>query len=180
MTQPPVKTETLSETPFLRLLRRGRWDYVQRTGRSVAVALIATTPDDRIVLIEQHRIPVDQTVIELPAGLVGDVPGEEDEPLETAAARELYEETGYVAEQLERVALTSSSAGLTDEAVMLLRGRNAHRTGPGGGDATEQITVHVLPLAEVDTWLNERIAAGQLIDGRVFAALYFLRRERDE
>jgi ADP-ribose pyrophosphatase len=143
----------------------------------VAVAIIATTDDDRIVLIEQYRVPVDQRVIELPAGLVGDLPGEEDEPLETAARRELHEETGYEVEHLEPVVLTVSSAGLTDETVMLLRGRNAHRTGPGGGDESERITVHTVSLAEVDRWLNERIRAGQLIDGRVFAAIYFVRRE---
>ena len=67
MAHEPLPTETLHETTFLRLRRRGGWDYVQRTGRSVAVALIATTDDDRIVLVEQYRVPVDQQVIELPA-----------------------------------------------------------------------------------------------------------------
>jgi nicotinamidase/pyrazinamidase len=168
--------ETLAETKFLRLLRRGKWDYVQRTGRRTAVALVATTDDERVVLVEQHRIPVDASVIELPAGLAGDLPGEEDEPLETAARRELLEETGYEAGQLTRLVCVVSSAGLTDEAVMLLRARDVRQVGPGGGDGSEQIVVHAVPLAEIDEWLDERIAAGQPIDGRVFAALYFIRR----
>lgn len=173
-TVPPI--ETIAEARFMRLLRRGNWEYVQRTGRRTAVALVATTTDDQLVLVEQYRTPVETQVIELPAGLVGDVPGGEDEPLETAARRELLEETGYEAEQLTRLVRTVSSAGLTDEAVMLLRARNVRKVGPGGGDGHEQITVHTVPLARIDAWLDERIAARQPIDGRVFAALYFIRR----
>ena len=173
-TTPPI--ETVAEAKFMRLLRRGNWEYVQRTGRRTAVALVATTVDDQMVLVEQHRLPVDAQVIELPAGLVGDLPGEEDEPLETAAQRELLEETGYQAGQLTRLVRTVSSAGLTDEAVMLLRARDVRRVGPGGGDGSEQIIVHTVALTQIDTWLDERIANGQPIDGRVFAALYFIRR----
>jgi ADP-ribose pyrophosphatase len=173
-TVPPV--ETIAEARFMRLLRRGNWEYVQRTGRRTAVALVATTSDDRMVLVEQHRIPVETQVIELPAGLVGDLPGDEDEPLEAAARRELLEETGYEALKLSRLVRTVSSAGLTDEAVMLLRARDVRKIGPGGGDGSEEIIVHAVPLTEIDAWLDERIAAGQPIDGRVFAALYFIRR----
>jgi ADP-ribose pyrophosphatase len=169
--------QTLAETKFLRLLRVGHWDFVQRTGRSTAVALVATTEDDELVLVEQHRPPVNAPVIELPAGLAGDLPGGEDEAFEEAAHRELLEETGYEAEDLERLALTASSAGLTDETVLLIRARGVRQVGPGGGDGSEQITVHCVSLAGIDAWLDERVAAGQLIDGRVFAALYFVRRE---
>jgi ADP-ribose pyrophosphatase len=168
--------ETVAEGKFMRLLRRGDWEYVQRTGRRTAVALVATTCDDEMVLVEQHRIPVNARVIELPAGLVGDLPGEEDEPLETAARRELWEETGYEAGHLTRLVRTVSSAGLTDEAVMLLRACDVRKVGAGGGDGSEEIIVHTVPLTQIDTWLDERIAAGQPIDGRVFAAVYFLRR----
>jgi ADP-ribose pyrophosphatase len=129
-----------------------------------------------VVLVERHRIPVDAPVIELPAGLVGDLPGEADEPLETAARRELLEETGYEAGQLTRLVRTVSFAGLTDEAVMLLRARDVRKVGPGGGDGSEKIVVHPVPLTQIDAWLDERIAAGQPTDGRFFAAIYFIRR----
>lgn len=178
MPAPDANPDVLAETKFLRLVQRGQWDFVQRTTGRVAVALVATTEDQRLLLVEQHRIPVGERVIELPAGLVGDVPGEEDETLEIAARRELIEETGYEADGLERLVLTVSSAGLTDELVMLLRARNVRLVGPGGGDESEQIKVHTVPLAEVDAWLDERIAAGQLIDGRVLAAVYYVKRGR--
>jgi NAD+ synthase (glutamine-hydrolysing) len=44
---------------------------------------------------------VGQRVIEMPAGLVGDEPGQEEESFESAARRELLEETGYEAASLE-------------------------------------------------------------------------------
>ena len=48
-----------------------------------------------MLLVEQHRPPVNQTVLELPAGLVGDLSNQPLENLEQAAKRELLEETGY-------------------------------------------------------------------------------------
>ena len=52
------------------------------------------------------------------------------------------------------------------------------RLGPGG-DSKETITVHEVPLAEIDGYLEQRIQAGTLLDGRVYAALYFLRAKTD-
>ena len=52
-----------------------------------------------MLLVEQHRQQVNQTVLELPAGLVGDLSDRPLEDLEQAAKRELLEETGYQAEQ---------------------------------------------------------------------------------
>ena len=92
----PAKT-ILAEGKFLRLVRDGRWEYADRTRAQGAVVLVAVTDDNRLVLTEQYRIPLGQRVLELPAGLVGDIQGEEDEPLVTAADRELLEETGYQA-----------------------------------------------------------------------------------
>ncbi len=65
--------ETLYEGPWLRMLRRGRWEYVERThGDGMAVIVIAVTPDDKVLFVEQYRIPLGASTIEMPAGLVGD------------------------------------------------------------------------------------------------------------
>ena len=76
---------------FLSLLERDGWEFASRSNASGVVVLIAVTDMDEIVLVEQFRTPVGSRVIELPAGLVGDV----DDTMETtlvAAARELEEE----------------------------------------------------------------------------------------
>ncbi|HUV39721.1 MAG TPA: NUDIX hydrolase, partial [Planctomycetota bacterium] len=81
----------ICEGQHLRLVDQGGWEHVERIGVSGIVALVAVTASDEIVLVEQYRPALDRRVIELPAGLVGDRPGEEHEDLETAARRELLE-----------------------------------------------------------------------------------------
>jgi len=73
----------------LTLISRGRWEFATRPVRRPAVGIVAITDDDLVVLVEQFRVPVDETVIELPAGLTGDVAGSEHESLLQSAKREL-------------------------------------------------------------------------------------------
>lgn len=168
---------TLHEGRFLRLVATGTWEFAQRTKASAVVAIVATTPQGDLLLIEQPRKPLaGASIIELPAGLVGDDHGHEDEPIIDAAKRELDEETGYSAPIWSVLSRGPSSAGLTDELITLIRARDAIRTGTGGGVAGEQITVHAIPLAHVPAWLAQREAAGQLVDPKVYAGLWFAGR----
>ena len=84
------------EGRYLSLRERDGWEFASRSNASSVVVLVAVTPAEEIVLVEQYRKPVEARVIELPAGLVGDL-GDPDEPILDAAARELEEETGYAA-----------------------------------------------------------------------------------
>jgi ADP-ribose pyrophosphatase len=68
------------------------------------------------------------------------------------------------------------SAGLCDEQITFFNATGLKRVGPGGGDDTEDITVHAVSLAAVPTWLAERQQTGAVIDVKIFAALYFLGR----
>ena len=170
---------TVAHTPYLRLIDRGGWSFVQRTTGVGVVAIIAVTSEEKMLLVEQHRPPVNQTVLELPAGLVGDLSDRPLEDLEQAAKRELLEETGYQAEQWSEWVTVASSAGLTDECVTLFFAQGLQKVGSGGGDSKEQITVHEVPLAEIDGYLEQRVQAGTLLDGRVYAAVYFLRTKTD-
>jgi ADP-ribose pyrophosphatase len=79
----------LHQGRYLRLVRQGTWEYVERLGISGIVGLIPVTPAAELVLVEQYRVPSGCRVVELPAGLAGDIAGQEHEPLELAAAREL-------------------------------------------------------------------------------------------
>jgi len=160
---------------FVNLVRRGRWEYAERVNTTGIVGIIAVTQDSRIVLVEQFRPPAQRNVIELPAGLAGDVAGQELEALQTAARRELAEETGYEAAHWQQLVTAYPSAGITDEATTLFLARDLRKTGPGEGDGNESITVHEVPLSEIDIWLEQQVGAGKGVDFKVYAGLYFLK-----
>ena len=169
-------SKTIAETKHLRLVQRGGWSYVTRANANGVVCIAARTDEDKVLLVEQHRPPVDCNVIELPAGLSGDLPNQADEALEESARRELLEETGYRAKKMLRKAVVASSAGLTDEVVTIFVAGGLEKIAPGGGDESENITFHEVPLTEVDDWLARAQADGKLVDGRVYAGLHFLRQ----
>ncbi len=170
----PDAPQVLAETPYLRLIQQGHWTYAQRPNIAGAIAIAAVTDTNEMVLVDQYRIPVGRRVIELPAGLVGDEPGRESESWEEAARRELLEEVGYRAGRIELLTLAVSSAGLTDEAVHLLRADGLQQVHAGGGHPGEDIVVCHVPLARVPSWLIAQQQAGKQVDYKVYAALFFL------
>ena len=173
---PANDVETVADGKHIRLVRRGRWEYVTRKSVSGIVGIIAVTDDGKLLLVEQDRPPVNGSVIEIPAGLAGDIAGHETEALATAAERELLEETGYQATAMEYLTQGTASAGITDEVITLFRATGITRMGPAAGDGGEQITVHEIPLAGIDAWLDAQRQAGKKIDLKVYAGLYFAKR----
>ncbi|WP_349407648.1 NUDIX hydrolase [Pseudalkalibacillus sp. SCS-8] len=77
-----------------------------------AVAVIAVTPEDKIVLVRQYRKPLNREIIEIPAGKL-----EKGESPETCAIRELEEETGYRTDKLTYVQSFYTSPGFADELI---------------------------------------------------------------
>lgn len=168
--------ELIAEGKWLRLLRRGRWEFAQRTVGGTAALIIAVTDEGELVLIEQVRPPIAARTIELPAGLIGDIAGSENEAPELAAARELEEETGYAASRLELVASGTSSAGLSDERLLMFYAHGITKVGNGGGVEHEDIRVHLVPIADVPGWLVIKQGEGLVVDLKVWSALYFAQR----
>lgn len=160
---------------YISLLERDGWEFASRSNAERVVKLVAVTDNAELVLVEQYRKPVNAPVIELPAGLVGDQ-GNRGESIFEAARRELEEETGYAAGKLELLMTGPSSAGLSDEIIAFVLATDLRRVGPGGGDDSEDIEVLPVPLREADEWLARQIAAGRILDVRIFAALYWLQQ----
>jgi ADP-ribose pyrophosphatase len=158
----------------------GTWEFVERKQARGIVAILAITERDEIIIVEQFRVPVGRRVIEIPAGLAGDIAGEETEDLAHAARRELREETGYDAETLELLTEGPPSAGLSTEIITYFRARGLKKVGPGGGDSSEDIDVHLVPLADLDAWIAAKRAEGCLVDYKIYAGLYFHLRDARE
>jgi ADP-ribose pyrophosphatase len=165
----------LAETRYLRLLDRDGWFFVERPNASGVAVIVAVTDEGRLLLVEQFRPALNQTVIELPAGLAGDDHQHASEPLEVAARRELLEETGHSCQTMEALVTCASAPGLASEVMTLFRASGLTRQGPGGGVSDENIVVHEVPLGEVHAWLKARADAGALVAIKVYAGLYFLR-----
>jgi ADP-ribose pyrophosphatase len=165
----------LARTKHLSFVDRDGWSFVRRNAATGVVCVVARTLDQRILLVEQHRPTFDQPVIELPAGLCGDQADQADESPEIAAERELLEETGYRGPRMQRLVETVSSAGLTDERVVFFAADAVQRVADGGGVGNEKITLHAVPVADIEDWLQQAAGAGKWIDARVYAGLHFLR-----
>lgn len=155
---------------FITAKVRGRWEYVSRA-RGIRAAVILAVEAGAVILVEQYRVPLGRPCIELPAGLVGDVAGSEDEDTLEAANRELEEETGYRAARMEVLGEYWSSPGMVSESFTLLRAQGLTQVGPGGGTEGENITVHRVPLASLPAFLAERRALGDAIDVRLLMLL---------
>jgi len=161
----------LGEGRFLRLVDRHGWEYVERLRPTGGVVIVAVTEADDLLLVEQHRPALGGPVIELPAGIVGDLPGQEDEPFEVAAHRELLEETGYAASEMHFLAEGPSSSGLCSEVYSFYEARGLTQRNAGGGDETEDIRVHAAPLRALRRWLEGESRRGARIDPRIYAGL---------
>ena len=134
------------------------------------VVVLVELNDGRIVFVRQSRYPMNQELLELPAGKLD--PGEDPE---ATAARELEEETGLRPEYLTRIYSYYLSPGFCDE---LLHFYYTHRVEEtvSNPDEDEEITVEFHSLEEA----LEMSARGEIIDAKTLVALLWLHRKRVE
>lgn len=87
-----------------------KWDLIDHKG---AAAVVAVKEDGKLLMVRQYRNALDQETLEIPAGGLNSV----DEPTEIAAARELEEETGYVAGKLELLLSLRTTVAFCNEKI---------------------------------------------------------------
>ena len=154
---------TLYEGPIFRVERREGRDVVVH---APVAAVIALDRDEQLVLVRQRRVPVDATLLELPAGFMH----HGESPL-AAARRELAEETGLHGGEWAEISTFFTSAGFTDEQVHLVLA-----TGLEDGEATpdedEELELVRVTLADVPA-LAERCE-----DAKTVIGLLLLMRQR--
>lgn len=138
------------------------------------IALVfAVTPQDEIVFVRQYRHGVGEILLELPAGSFHP----ETESSESAAARELAEETGYVSEKLIPLATLYDNPVKDTNSIHLFLAKNVVKKEEEIKlDITEDIEVILIPISQV----MERIIDGEIcVAGTIsaiFLALEYLRK----
>jgi ADP-ribose pyrophosphatase len=138
----------------------------QKTTREVvehgpAVAVLATDPGGRILLVRQNRYPVGESLLEVPAGLV-----EPGENARETAVRELREETGYQPRHMEEVMRFYTSPGFSTELIILFLATDCEHA-PLEQDFDEDIKLEPVDLRSVADY----VANGQIRDAKTLAAI---------
>jgi ADP-ribose pyrophosphatase len=122
-----------------------------------AVAVIAMTENNKILLVEQYRKALERSIIEIPAGKLE----KGEEPIVTAR-RELEEETGYTTDHLDFVQAFATSPGFADEVIHVFIARNLTKLKtPVELDEDEFVELLEVSIEE---------AEGMIADGRIFDA----------
>lgn len=126
-----------------------------------AVIILPILADGRIVLIENARHTVGESLLELPAGTL-----EKGEPPDVCAGRELEEETGYRAARIESLGWFYTSPGILTEKMYAFV---AHELTPGPQalEENETISVRPTPVREV----VELIESNSIVDGKTIAVI---------
>lgn len=169
--------EILYDGKYLKVVRVGTWEYVERTnGKDVAYIVPITENkfgEPMAVFIKEFRIPLQDYVVGFPAGLVGDVDSDED--VIVAAYRELTEETGYATTRMRHLASGPSSSGLSNETIHYYLADRLVKVNDGGGDESENIEVIEIPLHKAEGWLQE-MSKQCAVDTKAYIGLYWAGR----
>ncbi len=128
-------------------------------------ACVLPVYEDKFVLIRNYRYPIDESVLEVPAGLI-----DEGETPEETAVRELEEETGYLIEDMEKLCTYHPIASLNTQTAHLFIG-DAEPGGCKKRDPAEDMEVVLLPIDEVYKMLDQ----GELSHPHTMLALFYAR-----
>ena len=162
--------EVMCEGRFVRLVKRGKWEFASRA-RNISAVVILAEHEGKVILIDQPRVPLGARCVELPAGLVGDE--DPNATVEATAIRELEEETGFTAARIEVLGEFYASPGMISESFTLVRAHGVRRIGEGGGDDNEDIHVHLVARADIPNFLEQKRAEGFGIDVKLLIFLNF-------
>lgn len=129
-----------------------------------AVAIVAVDEENNIYLVKQYRKPVEETLLEIPAGIL-----ETDEDLLTCAHRELEEETGLKAGKMEKILSFYSAPGFTDEKITIFLATNLSK-GEKNFDEDELLETIKMPLSNAFQFIKN----GLIIDGKSIIGIQYL------
>ncbi|PLT34800.1 NUDIX hydrolase [Bacillus sp. V5-8f] len=142
---------------------RSKREIIKHPG---AVAVIAVTNENKIVMVEQYRKALERSLVEIPAGKL-----EKGEDPVDSACRELEEETGYGCESMQHITSFYTSPGFADEIVHLYFARGIQKKQNAASvDEDEFVEVYELSLEEAEQYMEE----GKIRDAKTAYAVQYL------
>jgi ADP-ribose pyrophosphatase len=142
-------------------LPNGGTSYREVVKHPGAVAIMAITNENKLVLVRQFRKALEKTILEIPAGKL-----ETGEESRTCARRELQEETGYSAENWKQLVGFYTSPGFADEYIHLFEASQLSlgETSPDQDEFVERVEL---------SWEEsmEKIASGEICDAKTIHAI---------
>lgn len=136
-----------------------KWDFIRHNG---AAAVVPVDDKGRLIMVRQYRNALDRYTLEIPAGGLNGA----DEPTKDAAARELAEETGYTADNLELLLTIRTTVAFCNEKIDIYVATGL-KPGKQHLDEDEYVDVKAYELEE----LIEKILRGEIEDSKTAAAI---------
>jgi ADP-ribose pyrophosphatase len=125
-------------------------------------AVIPLFPDGDVLLVKQFRYPMQESLLELPAGKI-----ELGEPPEITAHRELAEEIGYTSKRLHKIAEFYTTPGFCDERLYLYLAEDLEPCAMMHNEEDEEIEIVRVSLKV----LPELIKAGEIVDAKTIIGI---------
>ncbi len=178
-----LKTETAFDGKYLKFKKRyfktlkGKteyWEYVERkTISTTFVAIFALTKNKEIILEKNYRVPFEDYIIELPAGLC-DKKGESE--IKTAE-RELLEETGYMSKKMTFIFKGPVLSGTAKEEMSLYFAPEAELIAKPDTEDAEEIEIIKVPLNKLVNFILNS-SQNTKIDIKILSILPILAKKK--
>lgn len=141
----------------------GRQSSREVVEHAEAVAIIAVDEEKNVLLVRQYRKPVEELLLEIPAGIME----KGEEPLFTAQ-RELAEETGFRAEKWKKIASFYTTPGFSNEKIHLYMASDL-KAGETNLDEDEFIEIVKMPIEDA----YNSIFQGQIVDAKSIIGIQY-------
>ena len=127
--------------------------------------IIALTKDGEVVMIEQFRHGIEEVILEIPGGMIDD-----GEDVETAARRELLEETGFSSDKFILLGKSHPNPAIQNNTIYHFLALDCEKTDDTAFDEHESVSTKLVAFDEVE----KLIERGNITHSLVIAAFHYL------
>jgi len=129
--------------------------------------VVPVTKEGKIVMVTQHRFPVDKVLLELPAGKLS----KGEDPF-VCAVRELEEETGYKSDNVKELGSIYTTPGYSTEKLWIYLAKDLKSGNHNREEGEFGMQVFELALKEVEV----KIQDGEIVDGKTICGIFLAKK----